>query len=789
MPTPNGRIRKHAHIRHAVESPLPGEEIVSQVIGSRGLKNLGGRVQEEYDRLLTSWAEAVKFYIEMRDDITISTLMNAIKLPLLAAEFDVEAASDAEVDVAARDWLWDAMNNMHHQTWRSHVQDMLEAPEFGFAIAEIVLEKRSDGRLWIKNIDPRGQETLYRWEFDEFDHTVAFIQQDPDTGRIASIPMSKTVHVTFGGRKGNPQGRGMFRVLFRTWRFLKNIENLEGIGLERNVGGMPVATLPTEPLSSQDIDDLQAALRDLRMDEEMYLILPNGLTIAPYSGSINVTPLSLVINRKQQEILQLGFAQFIKLGMNQVGTQALVKGSQDFFTLGLESIQQMMLESWNGQLVPFLFQFNEFSFPGMTGMPKVTWATPGKVDIGSVLNSYNTAIQAQAMSPNSQDEEHFRGLLDLPDILELEDEPQDAVSQGVALNGIQISALQGIITAVSTKQIPGEAARVLIQSAFPLITADAIETMIRSAEAFTPASTEPTSAPSIPAPAFSEDDEDIEYHPGHPDQSVHDPKGGRGVSGGGVGLIPEKDAKAMLDSISKLPPIRIDEDPLQYQTRIGYKSVEKLYSGKSKEEIQDQIFGDRVMMKDRFAEASNSFKEEKDNEKLYDGWGTSSTNTKGGQQLQGAVAIIKEGSADRLIDDLDTMGIKSQLGAVKTQKVRSEAVARALTEEENFWKKKLGGPNGELTVYRGVNLPQDFPIGDQIVVNEMPVSSWTTNPLMAKNFGGTIIARKVKPKDIVGSFATRSLIDTEFEVMTYNAPEGVDALVVAKSGTPPKLIV
>ena len=357
MTTPKGHIRhtrKHTHITRTVAT-RPGEEEASQVVGVRGLKNLGGRVQEEYDKLLTSWADAVKYYIEMRDDLTISTLMAAIKLPLLAAEFDVEAASDSIVDVAAKDWLWDAINNMDRQSWRSHVSDMLEAPEFGWALSEIVLEKRRDGRLWIKNIDPRGQETLYRWEFDEFDHTVAFVQQDPDTGRIATIPMQKTIHVTFGGRKGNPQGRGMFRTLFRTWRFLKNLENLEGIGLERNIGGMPVATLPPEPLSGQDIEDLKAALRDLRLDEEMYMILPNGLTVTAYSGSINTAPLSLVIDRKQKEILQLGFAQFIKLGMTQVGTQALVKGSQDFFTLGLESIQQQILEAWNGQLVPFLF--------------------------------------------------------------------------------------------------------------------------------------------------------------------------------------------------------------------------------------------------------------------------------------------------------------------------------------------------------------------------------------------------------------------------------------------------
>jgi hypothetical protein len=726
LTTPRGYSRKYVHNPRQIVA-RPGEAEASKIIGSRGIKTLGGRVQEEYDRLLISWETAVRFYIEMRDDITISTLMSAIKLPLLAAEFDVEAASDSLVDVAARDWLWDAMNNMDRQTWRSHVSDMLEAPEFGFALSEIVLEKRKDGRLWLKNIDPRGQETLRRWEFDEFDHTTAFVQQDPDTGRIATIPMQKTVHVTFGGRKGNPQGRGMYRVLFRTWRFLKNIENLEGIGLERNVGGMPVATLPPEPLSGQDIEDLKAALRDLRMDEEMYLILPNGLTVAPYSGSINTSPLSIVIDRKQKEILQLGFAQFIKLGMSNVGTQALVKGSQDFFTLGLEAIQQQMLDSWNLQLVPFLFRYNQFSFPGMSGFPKITWHQPGKVDIGTLLDAYNKAITAKAMTPIRADEEYFRAEMDLSDL------------------------------------------------------PDGVGEEVRGQEA-------PPGGGGQPQAPFSEEGY-VDYHPGHPDQSIHDPRKGRSASGGGKGLIADKDANDMIQSMAKIPQRKAGEGDNDYQRRAGYAAVSKLYPGKTADAVETKIFDDRFMMEDRFAEAANSFKERKTNDKMYDGWGSSSTKSKGGQQLQASVATIKEGSSARFTDDLEAMQIKNAVGSEKIQKTHADGLSRALAEEEKFWKKKLGGPNGELTVYRGVTLPQDYPVGDQIIIADTPVSSWTASPAAAMQFGDTVIARKVKAKDIVGSFATRSLVDTEFEIMTYNQPEGVDTVVVGKSKPNKSLIV
>ncbi len=397
-------------------SHQPGVADASRVIGHTGLKNLGGRIQEDYLTTFRAWPTQVDTYLQMRDDITIGTLLESIKLPLLSADFDVEPASDQPADLAARDFLWDAMNRMDRQTWRSHVSDALESIDFGWSIGEMVLEKRRDGRLWLKNIDPRGQETLHKWEFDEHDHTLAFIQRDPDTGHFAPIPIEKTVHMVFRGRKGNPQGKALLRDLWRNWKFIKALEDYEGIGLERNVGGMPVATLPEQPITPEDSTALEAALAGLRMDEEMYLILPNGLEVNPYSGTTNVAPIGTVITRKQQEILMRFFAQFLALGMQQVGSNALVKGSQDFFTLGLEAIQQDMLEAWNQQLVPYLFRFNPI--PGMSDLPRISWDTPGKVDVTSMLDALTKAKGIGAYTPTREDEEHLRAITDLPDLPE-----------------------------------------------------------------------------------------------------------------------------------------------------------------------------------------------------------------------------------------------------------------------------------------------------------------------------------------------------------------------------------
>lgn len=394
----------------------PGAADAMKVIGSKGLQNVAGRIQEDYEKELKNWADAVDIYLEMRDDVHVGILLDALKLPLLAADFDVEPASDQPGDVAAKDFLWDNMNTMHRQSWRSHVADTLECIDFGWSLGEVVMEKRRDGRLYVRNIDPRGQETLDRWEFDNNDKVIAFVQNDPRGKGRVTIPIDKTIHMTFRGRKGNPQGKAILRDLFRTWRFMKEMENFEGIAIERSVGGMPVANLPDEPLDDADMTALREALRNLRLDEEMYLILPNGLEVKAYSANMNVAPINVVITRKQKEILMRGFAQFITLGMNNVGTQALVQGSQDFFTLGLEAVQQELLETWNQQLVPYIFRFNRI--PGMTDLPRIKWNKPGKVDIKAMLDALQIAANIQAYTPTPEDEEHIRAIMDLPDLPE-----------------------------------------------------------------------------------------------------------------------------------------------------------------------------------------------------------------------------------------------------------------------------------------------------------------------------------------------------------------------------------
>jgi len=397
-------------------------------LGVRGLRHAAGRIQEEWKREFQTWDRAVKVYLEMRDDVIVGTLLDAIKLPLLAATFSVNPAEgNTAGDQAAADWLYDTMHRMNKQTWKSYVSDCLDALDFGWAVSEIVLEKRADGRMWLRNIDPRGQETLQRWIFDEehSDEVAAMVQRDPNTRKDIPIPLSRCVHVTFRGRKGNPEGRSLLYSLHRPWRFCKDFENFEGIGVERDVGGMPVAKLPeTGDISAADIAALDEAMAGMRRDENEYLRLPGGVTIEPYGSGNKMYDVGAIIERKQKEILTRMFAQFLKLGMDNVGTQALVQGSQAFFNLGLGSVQEQLKEAWNLQLVPYLFQWNHF--PGMTDYPEIAWEAPGELKVAELLTSLNTAVGAKVFTPTDVDEDHVRKLLDWPELPEDErGQPRD----------------------------------------------------------------------------------------------------------------------------------------------------------------------------------------------------------------------------------------------------------------------------------------------------------------------------------------------------------------------------
>ncbi len=422
-------MKKIGQVDHAQERIARAK--TEEIIGVPGLSIWGGRIDEFYLQALRG-NRARYIFREMENDLVIGALLDALIMPLLSAEFSVPPLTEEKPDLDAAEFIESCMYDMNGYTWRQHALDMLSELTWGYSISEIVIKKRmgqeadppsqfNDGKLGLQILDPRGQETKDSWGRDpESKEIISFIQQDPETSMLIEIPLWKCVHSTFRSRKRNPEGKSPMESLYRAWYFRKNLETIEAIGIERDLAGLPVIYLPLGA-SKEDAAKAFKIVKSMRNDEQAGIVVPaplspedkHGWKIELLSSGPKSYDARETIRDWNKSIMMRFFAQFLWLGMERTGTQALVEGSQDFFSMGLKSIQQELLETWNLQLVPFLMKLNPF--PGITGYPELKWSDPTKAALGNLSEVLDKLVRSKLITPGADLEDWLRSMVGMPD--------------------------------------------------------------------------------------------------------------------------------------------------------------------------------------------------------------------------------------------------------------------------------------------------------------------------------------------------------------------------------------
>ena len=404
--------KTHHYADNRAPAPLTASDFLRR-IGRPGARIYGGIVHEQELPQLQNVLVRMRIFREMRLDPTIGVLEQAITRVLLAADFNVTPAGNTPADKYAADLLWDMMNNMDCE-WYEHVEDALEHLWFGFALTQIVTKFRKDGNIGLADLMPMAQEMTFRWgRQDGSGRVLGWEGLDPVTGTIYKIPAEKFLHFTDRGRKRNPEGEGMCLHVWESWRLKRDLQMYEAIGIERDVGGMPVFTAPGQ-LTTEEQEDLMEQAAAMRQDERAALVVYGGTEVHPYETTGKIYDVRKTIEAYAWEILAYSGAQWLKLGLEN-GTQALVQGTTDMFGLYLRSIQERMLSVWHKQLIPTLAMFN----PKLTtpnGRPTITWADPGVPDVKAILEAFASGVNSGVITPQRADEEHVRSLLDLPDL-------------------------------------------------------------------------------------------------------------------------------------------------------------------------------------------------------------------------------------------------------------------------------------------------------------------------------------------------------------------------------------
>ena len=119
-----------------------------------------------------------------------------------------------------------------------------------------------------------------------------------------------------------------------------------------------------------------------------------------------------IVGRYDQRIAMTVLADFLLLGHENVGSQALSVSKVDLFVRSLDAYLSEIAEVFNQHGIPRLMRLNGVD---EALSPTLTWSTPKSVDLGA-LGSFITSL-AQAGAPLFPDESlegYLRGVAGLP---------------------------------------------------------------------------------------------------------------------------------------------------------------------------------------------------------------------------------------------------------------------------------------------------------------------------------------------------------------------------------------
>lgn len=407
----------------------------SKEIGRVGQRRYGGIFYEEFLSELRGRKGAEVFTEMSNNDETIGAILFAIEMLVRQASWNVEPGGSTAKDREAAEFVKSCMDDMQ-QTWIDTISEILSFLTYGWSFHEIVYKRRmgrtkdnrtsskyDDGLIGWMKLPIRSQETLYQWEYDDQDNLIGMTQMPPPDFGLITIPMTKAMLFRTRSRKDNPEGRSILRTAYRSWYFKRRIQEIEGIGIERDLAGLPVITTP-EGMDIWDKDDedmnairtgLEAMVKNIRRDSTEGLVLPFGYTFELTStGGSRQFDTNSIIARYDTKISQTVLADFIQLGHESVGSFALSSDKTNLFSMAICAFLDIICQTFNSQGIPALIDINGDHFAGVTDYPRLTHGDIEDVDLATMATFIKDMTSIGVIIPDESLEDYVRQLGKLP---------------------------------------------------------------------------------------------------------------------------------------------------------------------------------------------------------------------------------------------------------------------------------------------------------------------------------------------------------------------------------------
>jgi hypothetical protein len=426
------------------------ETEAKKILGVAGDNTYNGQIRADEFLPELRGKKAIRKYREMRDnDSTIGAVMYATEQVLRDVDLKVMPANDSAEAKEEAEFVKSVLDDMDH-TLDDHIAESLSNLSYGFAWFEVIYKRRigptersdkkrskyTDGRMGVRKIAIRAPWTISRFDVDQQTGDVKGIYQDGSGYNNSNyIPTRKSLYYRTTTINGDPAGRSILRNAYTSYEYVNNLQSIEAIAVERELAGIPVARIPAEYLSgdataaqSGFVNNLQSILRDVKFNEQGYIILPSDtypdkdgaptnqklvdVELMSSSGSRNID-IDPIVRRYQHDIARSVLSEFLMLGGGNTGSYALSKSKTDLFLRALDI--QAIVDVLNKQLVERLWELNGLNYDLMPTIVAGDVAPHDLREIAAFLRNLNGA------DINVSD--HPEVIQDLMDIAELRYEP------------------------------------------------------------------------------------------------------------------------------------------------------------------------------------------------------------------------------------------------------------------------------------------------------------------------------------------------------------------------------
>jgi hypothetical protein len=425
------------------QEEVPNRTSPYQELGVTGLKRWSGYVDEEFLPALRG-RKAIQIFKEMSEnDAIVGSLLFSIDMLIRAVDWHVQPASSSQPDQMAAQFVESCMKDMSH-TWDELVSEILSMLVYGWSWHEVVYKKRAgpnrnqelnsnydDGLIGWRKIPIRAQETWLQWVFDDSGETTALVQLAPPTYQRTVIPRSKSLLFRYSTAKNNPEGRSILRNSYRSWYFKKRLEEFEGIGIERDLAGLPVAYIPADYLNAKPdtpqykiVDAFRRMVRSVRRDEQEGVIMPMAYdedTKQPLykfelmtSGGARQFDTNTIISRYEQRILMTVLADFIMVGHQDTGSYALHVDKTGIFRSALNAVVKSVADVFNRIEIPRLFALNGWSIESLPVLTPTDVDPPDLAQLGAFVQQMSAA--GMTFFPDEDLEAFLRTTAKLPPV-------------------------------------------------------------------------------------------------------------------------------------------------------------------------------------------------------------------------------------------------------------------------------------------------------------------------------------------------------------------------------------